>query len=112
MIKILELTLDLSELLDVDDNLQKDIILNWNESKLNKFLKGQLVGTSPFTIKNVDKIELALFDDEVHLLIIYEQTRLFSNKQDFIKVKFEINDEILIFEWRTSYWVINRQKIK
>ena len=104
--------MDLSELLDVDDNLQKDIILNWNESKLNKFLKGQLVGTSPFTIKNVDKIELALFDDEVHLLIIYEQTRLFSNKQDFIKVKFEINDEILIFEWRTSYWVINRQKIK
>lgn len=109
---MLEITVDLSELLDVDDNLQKDIILNWNESKLNKFLKGQLVGTSPFTIKNVDKIEFALFDDEAHLLIIYEQQRLFSNKPDFIKVKFNINDEILIFEWRTSYWIINRQKIK
>lgn len=109
---MLEITLDLSELLDVDDNLQKEIICNWNQSKLNKFLKGQLVGTSPFTIKNVDKIELALFDDEAHLLIIYEQTRLFSNKQDFIKVKFDINDEILIFEWRTSFWTIEKQKIK
>lgn len=109
---MLEITLDLCELQGIDDDLQKDIILNWNESKLNKFLKGQLVGTSPFTIKNVDKIEFALFDDEAHLLIIYEQQRLFSNKRDFIKVKFDINDEILIFEWRTSYWVINRQKIK
>ncbi len=109
---MIEITLDLSELGSIEDNLQKDIVLNWNQSKLNKFLKGQLVGTSAFTIKNVDKIELALFDDEAHLLIIYEQQRLFSNKQDFIKVKFDINDEILIFEWRTSYWVINRQKIK
>lgn len=100
---MLEINLDLSELLDVDDNLQKDIVLNWNQSKLNKFLKGQLVGTSAFTIKNVDKIELALFDDEAHLLIIYEQQRLFSNKPDFIKVKFNINEEILIFEWRTSF---------
>ena len=111
MIWVLEITLDLSELLDVDDNLQKEIICNWNQSKLNKFLKGQLVGTSPFTIKNVDKIELALFNDEAHLLIIYEQQRL-KNKQDFIKVKFNINDEILIFEWRTSFWTIEKQKIK
>ena len=109
---MLEINLDLSELLDVDDNLQKDIVLNWNQSKLNRFLKGQLVGTSPFIIKNVDKIELALFDDEAHLLIIYEQQRLFSNKPNFIKVKFNINDEILIFEWRTSFWVIEKQKIK
>lgn len=109
---MLEITLDLHELGSIEDNLQKDIVLNWNQSKLNKFLKGQLVGTSAFTIKNVDKIELALFDDEAYLLIIYEQQRLFSNKQDFIKVKFDINDEILIFEWRTSFWTIEKQKIK
>ncbi len=109
---MLEITLDLSELKDVDDNLQKEIICNWNQSKLNRFLKGQLVGTSAFTIKNVNKIELALFDDEAHLLIIYEQQRLFSNKQNFIKVKFDIHDEILIFEWRTSFWTIEKQKIK
>ena len=108
---MLEITLDLHELGSIEDNLQKDIVLNWNQSKLNKFLKGQLVGTSAFTIKNVDKIELALFDDEVHLLIIYEQQR-FKNKSDFIKVKFNIHDEILIFEWRTSFWTIEKQKIK
>ena len=109
---MLELTLDLHELKNIEDNLQKEIILNWNQSKLNKFLKGQLVGTNAFTIKNVDKIELALFDDEVTLLIVYEQQRLFSNKSDFIKVKFNISSEILIFSWQTSYWTIERQKIK
>jgi len=109
---MLELTLDLHELKNIEDNLQKEIILNWNQSKLNKFLKGQLVGTNAFTIKNVDKIELALFDDEVTLLIVYEQQRLFSNKPDFIKVKFNISSEILIFSWQTSYWTIERQKIK
>lgn len=109
---MLEITLDFHELKSIEDNLQKDIVLNWNQSKLNKFLKGQLVGTSAFTIKNVDKIELALFDDEITLLIVYEQRRLFSNKPDFIKVKFDISDEILIFSWQTSYWTIERQKIK
>lgn len=108
---MLEITLDLSELQNSDD-LQKEIILNWNQSKLNKFLKGQQVGKNPFTIKNVEHIELALFDDEVTLLIIYEQQRLFSNKQDFIKVKFDINNEILIFSWENTYWIIEKTKIK
>ena len=112
MIEVLEIILDLHELKDADDNLQKEIVLNWNQSKLNKFLKGQLVGTSAFTIKNVEHIELALFDKEITLLIVYEQQRLFSNKPDFIKVKFDISDEILIFSWQTSYWTIERQKIK
>jgi hypothetical protein len=109
---MLEIILDLHELGSIEDDLQREIILNWNQSKLNKFLKGQLVGTSAFTIKNVEHIELALFDDEVILLIVYEQQRLFSNKPDFVKVKFNINEEILILSWQTSYWTIERQKIK
>lgn len=109
---MIEITIDLHELESIEDNLQKDIVLNWNQSKLNKFLKGQLVGTNPFTIKNVEHIELALFDDEITLLIIYKQQRLFSNKPDFIKVKFDISSEILIFSWENTYWIVERQKIK
>lgn len=108
---MMELTLDLHELGSIEDNLQKEIILNWNQSKLNRFLKGQLVGTSAFTIKNVEHIELALFDKEITLLIVYEQQG-FKNKSDFIKVKFDINDEILIFSWENTYWIVEKQKLK
>lgn len=113
MIKILELTLDLSELQDADET-QKEIVVNWNQKKLNTFLKGEFIGRDRAFARELDEIELCVFDN----ILLYKQDDFYKSLykklykgRSFLKIDFDIVNEIVIFEWNVREWVITKEKI-
>jgi hypothetical protein len=117
VIKILELTIDLHELQNVDD-VQKEIVVNWNQKKLNTLLKGEFVGRDRAFAREVDEIELCVFNNKASLILLYKQDDFYKSLykklykgRSFLKIDFDIVSEIVIFEWHTREWTIEKQKL-
>lgn len=117
MIKILEVTLDLSELQDASET-QIELVTKWNQKKLNTLLNGEFVGRDRAFAREVDEIELCVFDNKASLIFLYKPDDFYKSLykkmykgRSFLKIDFNISDEIVIFEWNVREWVISKQKI-
>lgn len=114
---MLEITLDLSELQDADET-QKEIVVNWNQKKLNTLLKGEFIARDRAFAREVDEIELAVFDNNASLILLYKQDDFYKSLykklykgRSFLKVDFDISSEIVILSWKTREWTIEKQKL-
>lgn len=114
---MLETTLDLSELKDADDT-QVDLVIKWNQHKLNTLLKGEFVGRDRMFAREVDEVELCAFENDASLILLYKQDDFYKSLykkmykgRSYCKIDFNINNEIVIFEWQIQEWVITKQKI-
>ena len=117
VIKILELTLDLSELQDADET-KIELVTKWNQHKLNNLLKGEIVGRDKMFAREVDEVELCVFDNDASLILLYKQDDFYKSLykkmykgRSYCKIDWDINNEIVIFEWNVREWVITKQKI-
>jgi len=117
VIKILELTLDLSELQDADET-QKEIVVNWNQKKLNTLLKCEFVGRDRAFAREIDEIELCVFDNNASIIFLFKQDDFYKSLykklykgRSFLKIDFDIVNEIVILEWNTREWIITIQKL-
>jgi hypothetical protein len=113
----MEIELDLSELQDADET-KIELVTKWNQHKLNTLLKGEIVGRDKMFAREVDEIELCVFDNDASLILLYKQDDFYKSLykkmykgRSYCKIDFNINDEIVIFEWNVREWVITKQKI-
>ena len=113
----MEIELDLSELQDASE-VQKEIIINWNQKKLNTLLKGELVGRDRAFAREVDEIELCVFDNNASIIFLFKQDDFYKSLykklykgRSFLKIDFDIINQIVILEWQTREWVITKQKV-
>ena len=114
---MLEINLDLSELQNANE-VQKDIVVNWNQKKLSTFLKGEFVARDRAFAREVDEIELCVFDNNASIILLYKQDDFYKSLykklykgRAFLKIDFDIVDEIVILEWQAREWVITKQKV-
>ena len=114
---MIEIELDLSELQDADET-QKEIVVNWNQKKLNTLLKCEFVGRDRAFAREVDDIELCVFDNNASIIFLFKQDDFYKSLykklykgRSFLKIDFDIVNEFIIFEWQTREWVISKEKI-
>ena len=114
---MLEINLDLSELQNANE-VQKDIVVNWNQKKLNTFLKGEFVARDRAFAREVDEIELCVFDNNASIILLYKQDDFYKSLykklykgRSFLKIDFDIVNEIVILSWHTREWTIEKQKL-
>jgi len=113
----MEIELDLSELQDADET-KIELVTKWNQHKLNNLLRGELVGKGRMFAREVEEVELCVFDNDASLILLYKQDDFYKSLykkvykgRSYCKIDFNINDEIVIFEWNVREWVISKQKI-
>lgn len=114
---MIELNLDLSELQDASE-MQKEITINWNQKKLNTLLKGEFIGRDRAFAREVDEIELCVFDNNASLIFLYKQDDFYKSLykkmykgRSFLRIDFDIVNELIIFEWQTREWTISKEKL-
>lgn len=114
---MMELNLDISELKDADE-IQIELVTKWNQHKLNNLLKGELVGRDKMFAREVDEIELCVFDNDASLILLYKQDDFYKSLykkmykgRSYCKIDWDISDEIVIFSWNIREWVITKEKI-
>lgn len=114
---MLEITLDLHELKDADAT-QVDLVIKWNQHKLNNLLNGELVGRDRMFAREVDEVELCAFENDASLILLYKQDDFYKSLykkmykgRSYCKIDFNISDEIVIFEWNVREWEITKQKV-
>ena len=114
---MMELILDLSELQDADAT-HVDLVIKWNQHKLNSLLRGELVGRDRMFAREVDEVELCAFDNNASLIFLYKQDDFYKSLykkmykgRSYLKIDFNIVNEIVILEWKVREWVITKQKV-
>lgn len=114
---MMELILDLSELQDADAT-HVDLVIKWNQHKLNSLLRGELVGRDRMFAREIDEVELCAFENDASLILLYKQDDFYKSLykkmykgRSYCKIDWDINNEIVIFEWNVREWVITKQKI-
>lgn len=114
---MLELTLDLHELQDASET-QIELVTKWNQKKLNTLLNGEFVGRDRAFAREVDEIELCVFDNKASLIFLYKPDDFYKSLykklykgRSFLKIDFDIVNQIVILEWQAREWVITKQKV-
>lgn len=114
---MIEVFLDLSELIN-SNNVQKEIVVNWNQKKLNTLLKGEFIARDRAFAREVDEIELCVFNNKASLILLYKQDDFYKSLykklykgRSFLKIDFDISSEIVILSWKTREWTIEKQKL-
>ena len=114
---MMEIELDLSELQDADET-QKEIVVNWNQKKLNTLLKDEFVGRDKAFARELDEIELCVFNNKASLILLYKPDDFYKSLyknlykgRSFLKIDFDIVNEIVILSWKTREWTIEKQKL-
>lgn len=114
---VIEITIDLHELANSDET-QQEIILNWNQKKLNTMLKGELIARTSAFAREVDEFELAVFNHHASLIILYKQDDFYKSLyknlykgRSYLKIDWNITSEIVVLSWETRMWNIEVVKI-
>lgn len=114
---MLEITLDIHELKDADAT-QVELVTKWNQHKLNNLLNGELVGKGRMFAREVDEIELCVFDNDASLILLYKQDDFYKSLykkiykgRSYCKIDWDINNEIVIFSWKVREWTISKEKL-
>ena len=114
---MIEITLDLHELVNSDET-QQEIILNWNQKKLNTMLKGEFIARTSAFAREVDEFELCAFNHHASLIILYKQDDFYKSLykklykgRSYLKIDWNITSEIVVLSWETRMWNIEVVKI-